>query len=170
MDQGLLHRFWTLTEPWRYDAINEARDVTVRQFGADAGVRRGAILNAVAQQISGDPTARVDDIAKLLADCPAKPELRVFLKWVCEIYGYNQAVGLGTIPNLPAYNAFSAVCLGTQLATSPPLIPTTTFPPDLGDGRPAPAASPQAHRPKRPVGGPGRQRRSVPRRSHELAE
>ena len=128
MSQGELQKYWLLTERWRHRSIDEAREATRKRTGGELGVRRGEIMNAVARALSPGSDPRIDDIASLFAAYPDQPELRVFFQWVCEIYAYNHAIEMDSVPNLPAYNALSAVSLGAGALTPPPLMQYTSFP------------------------------------------
>lgn len=128
MSQGELQKYWLLTEHWRTLSINEAREATRQKAGGGYGVRRGEILNAVARELVPGSQPKIEDIASLFEAYPEKPELRVFFQWVCEIYAYNHAVEMDCVPNLPAYNAFSVVSLGSSDSAPPPVMQYTSFP------------------------------------------
>ena len=111
INQKYLNTLWKLTERWRLDCVYEAREET-RKI-AQCGLRRGEIMNAVGRDLGLPLDYQVNDIAELLElplESPEKKQaLRVFLRWMCELYQYNQAVEFGTTPNFPNYDPLSGV-------------------------------------------------------------
>jgi hypothetical protein len=129
MSQGELQRHWILTERWRTRCIDQARETTRQKTGGEPGVRRGEIMNAVAQDLTGGSLQTIDDIGVLFAAHLDKPELRVFFQWICEIYAYNHATEMDIYPNLPAFNFLTPVSLATDsIQASPPVMNYGAFP------------------------------------------
>ena len=139
INQDDLDRLWKLTEPWRLDCVDEAREKTLQIDGG--GLRRGELVNAVGRNLGLPPGYQAKDIEELLA-LPKSPDekqaLGVFLRWICELYQYNQAVEFGTTLNFPSYRPMSGVMTWNVLPKAPPLIDllsirtiqtTVSFPP-----------------------------------------
>lgn len=130
INQKYLNTLWKLTERWRLDCVYEAREET-RKI-AQRGLRRGEIMNAVGRDLGLPSDCQVNDIAELLEiplESPEKKQaLRVFLRWMCELYQYNQAVEFGTTPNFPNYDPLSGIVISSAFTEAPSQVELSSFP------------------------------------------
>ena len=125
--EGELRGYWERTKRWRQACVDEAREAA-RKIG-EGGVRRGEIMNAVGRALGLEKDSKVHDIGDLFRAFPEQEQdLRIFFQWVNELYQYNQADGLGAIPNFPGYNPLSGAVVGGVLPLGPARVDLSSAP------------------------------------------
>ncbi len=118
LSQDVLNKIWYDTKKWRTECIPAALERTC--IVAGQGIRRGAIMNAVAADI-GFRCDRIDDIGDLIRFASNDPQmnataLETFFRWVCMCYYSNHANAFGCSPSFPRFDGLAAA-IGQNLIT-----------------------------------------------------
>ncbi len=101
----LFNRVWESSEPWRWDAIEEAAERT--QSSGNSGIQRIELMRTIGWRL-GFPrsTLTIDppDVVSAVTDPELRLVIEVFTKWLAQIHHLCQARMFGTSVNFPVYD------------------------------------------------------------------
>ena len=99
---GGLSGLWNVTEPWRYDLVERAAQVT-RDKGR-SGVARTEIVNELGRQFGVAPTGDGSQTDLIFESTGITSPAAAFFKWVTQCHHIAQARFFATAIHFPVYN------------------------------------------------------------------